>query len=137
MLIKPDEYRRDKRSYEERRALRKKAREAEEAKEHEYYGDLFIMNDMMRAMGKTLNKNVLVDGEIYRLLYTSIEESGDIIAYKISVMEPQSQKVVRVLGALPVYAMDYEKYYLFMALGENKRIVCDPETYEVHLEDER
>ena len=137
MLIKPDEYRRDKRSYEERRALRKKAREAEEAKEHEYYGDLFIMNDMMRAMGKTLNKNVLVDGEIYRLLYTSIEESGDIIAYKISVMEPQSQKVVRVLGALPVYAMNYEKYYLFMALGENKRIVCDPETYEVHLEDER
>ena len=39
------------------------------------------------------------------------------------------------IGDLPVYAMAYEKYYVFRALTEFKKIVCDRDTYEISLVD--
>ena len=81
---------RDQRSYAEREALRQAAAEKEAQKPHEYYGELFVMSDTMRAMGKTLNKNVMTDGEIHLLLFTSIEENGSIVGYKIREQETKS-----------------------------------------------
>ena len=126
---------RDQRSYAEREALRQAAAEKEAQKPHEYYGELFVMSDTMRAMGKTLNKNVMTDGEIHLLLFTSIEENGSIVGYKIREQETKSNPKGRVIGELPTYASEYENYYLFRALTENKKIVCDPETFEIRLED--
>ncbi|MBO4789328.1 MAG: pyroglutamyl-peptidase I [Lachnospiraceae bacterium] len=128
---------RDERSYEERAQLRKEAARKEAEKEHDFFGDLFVMSDTMRAMGKTLNKSVMVDGEIYMLLYTSIEENGAIVSYKIREQSSTTGSNGRTLGVLPVYATEYEKYYLFRAITENKVIVCDPETYEIRLEEEK
>ena len=126
---------RDQRSYAEREELRKAAAEKEAHEPHEFYGDLFVMSDTMRAMGKTLNKNVMIDGDIHLLLFTSIEENGNIVAYKIREQETKSNPKGRVIGELPTYASEYENYYLFRALTENKKIVCDPETFEIRLED--
>ncbi|MBO4627172.1 MAG: hypothetical protein J5645_04295 [Lachnospiraceae bacterium] len=126
---------RDKRSYAEREELRKAAAEKEAQKPHEFYGDLFVMSDTMRAMGKTLNKNVMIDGDIHLLLFTSIEENGNIVAYKIREQETKANPKGRPIGVLPTYAAEYENYYLFFALTENKKIVCDPDTYEIRLED--
>jgi hypothetical protein len=136
MLIHKTETR-DERSYEERAQLRKEAARKEAEKEHDFFGDLFVMSDTMRAMGKTLNKSVMVDGEIYMLLYTSIEENGAIVSYKIREQSSTTGSNGRTLGVLPVYATEYEKYYLFRAITENKVIVCDPETYEIRLEEEK
>ena len=136
MLIHKTETR-DERSYEERAQLRKEAARKETEKEHDFFGDLFVMSDTMRAMGKTLNKSVMVDGEIYMLLYTSIEENGAIVSYKIREQSSTTGSNGRTLGVLPVYATEYEKYYLFRAITENKVIVCDPETYEIRLEEEK
>ncbi|MBO4686549.1 MAG: pyroglutamyl-peptidase I [Lachnospiraceae bacterium] len=136
MLIHKTETR-DERSYEERAQLRKEAARKEAEKEHDFFGDLFVMSDTMRAMGKTLNKSVMVDGEIYMLLYTSIEENGAIVSYKIREQSSTTGSNGRTLGVLPIYATEYEKYYLFRAITENKVIVCDPETYEIRLEEEK
>ena len=136
MLIHKTETR-DERSYEERAQLRKEAARKEAEKEHDFFGDLFVMSDTMRAMGKTLNKSVMVDGEIYMLLYTSIEENGAIVSYKIREQSSTTGSNGRTLGVLPVYATEYEKYYLFRAITENKVIVCDPETYEIRMEEEK
>ncbi|MCR5377340.1 MAG: hypothetical protein K6E71_11400 [Lachnospiraceae bacterium] len=136
MLIHKTETR-DERSNEERAQLRKEAARKEAEKEHDFFGDLFVMSDTMRAMGKTLNKSVMVDGEIYMLLYTSIEENGAIVSYKIREQSSTTGSNGRTLGVLPVYATEYEKYYLFRAITENKVIVCDPETYEIRLEEEK
>lgn len=136
MLIHKTETR-DEHSYEERAQLRKEAARKEAEKEHDFFGDLFVMSDTMRAMGKTLNKSVMVDGEIYMLLYTSIEENGAIVSYKIREQSSTTGSNGRTLGVLPVYATEYEKYYLFRAITENKVIVCDPETYEIRLEEEK
>ncbi len=126
---------RDERSYEERAQLRREAARKEAEKEHDFFGDLFVMSDTMRAMGKTLNKSVMVDGEIYMLLYTSIEENGSIVGYKIREQSSTTGSNGRILGELPVYASEYERYYLFRAITENKVIVCDPDTYEIRMED--
>jgi len=126
---------RDERSYEERAQLRREAARKEAEKEHDFFGDLFVMSDTMRAMGKTLNKSVMVDGEIYMLLYTSIEENGSIVGYKIREQSSTTGSNGRTLGELPVYASEYERYYLFRAITENKVIVCDPDTYEIRMED--
>ncbi len=126
---------RDERSYEERAQLRREAARKEAEKEHDFFGDLFVMSDTMRAMGKTLNKSVMVDGEIYMLLYTSIEENGAIVSYKIREQSSTTGSNGRTLGELPVYASEYERYYLFRAITENKVIVCDPDTYEIRMED--
>lgn len=128
---------RDERSYEERAQLRREAARKEAEKEHDFFGDLFVMSDTMRAMGKTLNKSVMVDGEIYMLLYTSIEENGAIVSYKIREQSSTTGSNGRTLGELPVYASEYERYYLFRAITENKVIVCDPDTYEIRLEEEK
>ena len=89
----------------------------------------------MRAMGKTLNKSVLVDDDIHLLLYTALEDGGDIWCYHITELDGKGKVTRRVIGELPLYAMEYEKYYLFRAITENKKIVCDPETFEIRLED--
>lgn len=126
---------RDPRTFPERQALREAARRKEDAKEHVVFGDLFFMSDTMRAMGKTWNKSVLVDDDIHVLLYTAVEDGGDICGYKISELDAHGRVTKREIGELPLYAMAYEKYYLFRALTEGKKIVCDPETYELRLED--
>ena len=126
---------RDPRTYQERKALREEARRKEDAKEHIAFGDLYVMSETMRAMGKTLNKSVLVDDDIHQLLYTGVEDGGDICAYKIAELDSKGRVTARTIGELPTYAMAYEKYYVFRALTENKKIVCDPETYEISLED--
>ena len=126
---------RDPRTYQERKALREEAKRKEDAKEHIAFGDLYVMSETMRAMGKTLNKSVLVDDDIHQLLYTGVEDGGDICAYKIAELDSKGRVTARTIGELPTYAMAYEKYYVFRALTENKKIVCDPETYEISLED--
>lgn len=127
---------RDKRSSEERRNLRKEARRKENEKEHVVFGDLYVMSETMRAMGKTLNKSVLVDDDIHMLLYTAIEDGSDIVAYHIAELDPKGKvKKDGEIGVFPTYASEFEKYYLFRALTEHKKIVMDPETYEIRLED--
>lgn len=133
-LIHEDDAR-DPRTYLERKALRDEARRKEDEKEHVAFGDLYIMNETMRAMGKTVNKSVLVDDDVYSLLYTALEDGGDIWAYHIAVLDSKGNLTGRVIGELPVYAIKYERYYVFRALTENKKIVCDPDTYEIRLED--
>ena len=129
-LIKP-ETKKDGRSYAERDALRKAAAAKEAEKAHTYFGDVVVMSDMMRAMGKTLNKSVMVDGEIHMLLYTSLEENGNIIGYRIMDQGLHNYQNGRLLGELAMYAFEYEKYYIFRALTENIRFVIDPETFEM------
>ena len=129
-LIKP-ETKKDGRSYAERDALRKAAAAKEAEKAHTYFGDVVVMSDMMRAMGKTLNKSVMVDGEIHMLLYTSLEENGNIIGYRIMDQGLHNHQNGRLLGELAMYAFEYEKYYIFRALTENIRFVIDPETFEM------
>ena len=127
---------RDSRTSEERRTLRKEARRKENEKEHVVFGDLYVMSETMRAMGKTLNKSVLVDDDIHMLLYTAIEDGGDIIAYHIAELDPHGKMMKNgEIGVFPTYASEYEKYYLFRALTEHKKIVMDPDTYEIRLED--
>ena len=126
---------RDPRTYRERVALREEAKRKEDAKEHIAYGDLYVMSETMRAMGKTVNKSVLVDDDIHQLLYTALEDGGDIWAYHIVKLDNKGNITSRVIGELPVYAKEYERYYLFCALTGDKKIVCDPETYEIRLED--
>ena len=124
---------RDSRSYHERVALREEAKRKEDAKEHVAFGDLYVMSETMRAMGKTVNKSVLVDDDIHMLLYTAIEDGGDIWAYHIVELDAKGKVTAKEIGDLPVYAMAYEKYYIFRALTENKKIVCDSNTYEISL----
>ena len=133
-LIHEDDER-DPRTYQERKALREEAKRREDEKEHVAFGDLYIMNETMRAMGKTVNKSVLVDDDVHSLLYTSLEDGGDIWAYHIAELDGKGNATGRVIGEFPLYAMKYERYYIFRALTENKKIVCDPETYEIRLED--
>ena len=126
---------RDPRTYPERVALREEAKRKEDAKDHIAFGDLFVMSETMRAMGKTVNKSVLVDGDIHALLYTAIEDGGDIWAYHIVELDAKGKAMLGEIGDLPVYAMAYEKYYVFRALTEFKKIVCDRDTYEISLVD--
>ncbi|MBR6018798.1 MAG: hypothetical protein IK055_01110 [Lachnospiraceae bacterium] len=133
-LIHEGEDTRDERSYEERNALRKAAKEKEDAKDHIFFGEYVVLTDNMHAMGKTLEKSIMTDGEIHRLLYTSIEENGSIVGYHIVELEGKTSRKLREVGDIPSYASDHEKYYVFRALTEMKKIVCDPETYEIDLE---
>jgi len=134
MLIQPEENP-DTRTPAERAELRRKAELAEKEKEHIFYGDFTMMSETVRAIGKTLNKSVMADGVIHNLLYTSIEDNGDIVGYRIRLLKSVDDNADRNLGEFPKYAMPYESYYLFTALTERKKIVCDPDTYEIHLED--
>lgn len=118
-----------------RAELRKEAALRESEKNHDYYGELAILSDNMLAMGKTINKTVMVDSlDFYRLLYTAVEENGDIIGYRVSVLDKDKGHETRVLGVLPNYALGFEKYYLFRALTEDVRFVIDQETMDLVLE---
>ena len=115
----------------------RKSCQAESEKKHMMYGDIQVLNENVYGAGVSLTRDWIVDNSIFRVRETVIKEGGLVVGYHLTEMNTSNSTVIREIGDFPAHLMDFETYYLYLALTEMKTLKIQPDTLEVMISDER
>ncbi len=115
----------------------RKACLAESEKKHIMYGDIQVLNENVYGAGVSTTRDLIVDNCIFRVRETAIKEGGVVVAYHLTEMNTTNNTVIREIGDFPTHLMDYEQYYLYLALTEMRTLNIQPDTLEITISNER